>query len=75
MSDKTLTCVECNSEFAFSAEDQAFHAQKGYTDPKRCPSCRSARRSGGGGAATAAVEADTVAAAAAPDHPAVCPVR
>lgn len=49
MSDKTLTCVECNSEFAFSAEDQAFHAQKGYTDPKRCPSCRSARRSGGGG--------------------------
>jgi CxxC-x17-CxxC domain-containing protein len=34
-------------EFTFSAEDQAFHAQKGYTDPKRCPSCRSARRSGG----------------------------
>ncbi len=49
MSDRTLTCVECNSEFTFTAEDQAFHAQKGYTDPKRCPSCRSARRSGGGG--------------------------
>jgi CxxC-x17-CxxC domain-containing protein len=49
MSDKTLTCVECNSQFTFSADDQAFHAQKGYTDPKRCPSCRSARRSTGGG--------------------------
>jgi len=48
MSDKTLTCVECNSQFTFSADDQAFHAQKGYTDPKRCPSCRSARRSTGG---------------------------
>jgi CxxC-x17-CxxC domain-containing protein len=48
MSDKTLTCVECNSQFTFSADDQAFHAQKGYTDPKRCPSCRSARRTTGG---------------------------
>ena len=49
MSDKTLTCVECNLEFTFSDDDQRFHAEKGYTDPKRCPSCRSARRSGGGG--------------------------
>jgi CxxC-x17-CxxC domain-containing protein len=49
MSDKTLTCVECNTSFTFSAEDQAFHAQKGYTDPKRCPTCRSARRGSGGG--------------------------
>ena len=48
MSDKTLTCVECNTSFTFSAEDQAFHAQKGYTDPKRCPGCRSARRGSGG---------------------------
>jgi CxxC-x17-CxxC domain-containing protein len=47
--DKNLTCVECNSTFVFTADDQAFHAQKGYTEPKRCPSCRSARRGGGGG--------------------------
>ncbi|MEE8346425.1 MAG: CxxC-x17-CxxC domain-containing protein [Dehalococcoidia bacterium] len=47
--DRNLTCVECNSEFAFSADDQDFHAQRGYQDPKRCPSCRQARRGGGGG--------------------------
>ncbi len=45
--DKNLTCVECNTTFVFSADDQSFHAQKGYTDPKRCTSCRAARRSGG----------------------------
>ena len=47
--DKNLTCVECQTTFVFSADDQSFHAQKGYTDPKRCTSCRAARRSGGGG--------------------------
>ncbi len=49
--DRTLTCVECGSEFTFSADDQEFHARKGYQEPKRCPSCRQARRSdrGGGG--------------------------
>ena len=47
--DRTLTCAECNSEFTFSADDQEFHAGRGYEDPKRCPSCRQARRGGGGG--------------------------
>ena len=45
--DKNLTCAECNTTFVFSADDQSFHAEKGYTDPKRCTSCRAARRSGG----------------------------
>lgn len=45
--DRTLTCQDCGSPFTFSAEDQAFHAEKGYTnDPKRCPTCRGARRGG-----------------------------
>ena len=47
--DRSLTCAECNSEFTFSADDQEFHAGRGYEDPKRCPSCRQARRGGGGG--------------------------
>ena len=50
--DRTITCVECGSDFTFSTEDQEFHASRGYTnDPKRCPSCRQSRRasSGGGG--------------------------
>ncbi len=47
--DRNLTCVECNSEFVFSADDQQFHAERGYQEPKRCPTCREARRGGGGG--------------------------
>jgi CxxC-x17-CxxC domain-containing protein len=46
--DKTLTCVECGAEFTFSAEDQEYHASRGFTnEPKRCPTCREARRGGG----------------------------
>ena len=51
-SDRDLTCVECNQVFVFTADDQQYHSEKGYTnEPKRCPSCRQARRanSGGGG--------------------------
>ncbi len=50
--DRTLTCQDCSAEFTFSADDQQYHADKGYTnEPKRCPSCRSARKGerGGGG--------------------------
>jgi CxxC-x17-CxxC domain-containing protein len=55
--DRTLTCVECGASFIFSADDQAFHAEKGFTnEPRRCRDCRTARRSrsgdggyGGGG--------------------------
>ena len=53
--DRDLTCMECNQTFVFTADDQQYHADKGYTnEPKRCPACRQARRSsrgddGGGG--------------------------
>ena len=44
--DKTLTCVDCGAEFTFSAEDQEYHASRGFTnEPKRCSSCRAARKS------------------------------
>ena len=47
--DRTLTCQDCSQEFTFSADDQQYHAEKGYTnEPKRCPLCRARRRSGGG---------------------------
>jgi CxxC-x17-CxxC domain-containing protein len=49
-SDKQLTCQDCGTSFAFSADDQQYHAEKGFAnEPKRCPSCRSNRRAGGGG--------------------------
>jgi CxxC-x17-CxxC domain-containing protein len=44
--DRSLTCVQCGSSFMFSADDQEFHAARGYQDPKRCPTCRAERRSG-----------------------------
>ena len=50
--DRTLSCADCGTNFTFSADDQAYHAEKGFTnEPKRCPDCRSARRGqqGGGG--------------------------
>ena len=44
--DRTLTCLDCNQAFTFSADDQQYHREKGYTnEPKRCPSCRQNRRS------------------------------
>ncbi len=47
--DRSLTCVDCGQSFTFTAEDQEFHAQKGYTnEPKRCASCRDARRASSG---------------------------
>ena len=43
--DKTLTCQDCGQPFIFSADDQSYHATMGFTnEPKRCASCRQARR-------------------------------
>jgi len=43
--DKSLTCADCGTSFTFSADDQAFHQEKGFTnEPRRCPSCRAAKR-------------------------------
>jgi CxxC-x17-CxxC domain-containing protein len=47
--DRALTCVQCGNEFNFSADDQQYHADRGYQDPKRCPNCRAERRSQQGG--------------------------
>ena len=39
--DKTLTCCECGNEFVFTASEQEFYAEKGFTnEPRRCPACR-----------------------------------
>ncbi len=44
--DKSLQCLDCGVTFTFSAEEQEFFSSKGYTnEPKRCPSCRQARKS------------------------------
>jgi CxxC-x17-CxxC domain-containing protein len=47
--DRTLSCAQCGNDFTFTADDQQFHAGRGYQDPKRCPSCRAERRNSQGG--------------------------
>lgn len=42
--DRTLTCSDCRSEFTFTASEQDFYAQKGFSEPRRCPSCRAAKK-------------------------------
>ena len=45
MTDKTLNCKDCGVEFIFSEGEQAFYAEKGFTnEPLRCPDCRRARK-------------------------------
>ena len=51
MADKNLTCRDCGRAFTFTEGEQDFYAQKGYTEPVRCPDCRAAKkaaRSSGG---------------------------
>jgi CxxC-x17-CxxC domain-containing protein len=51
--DKTLTCADCGQQFVFTASEQDFYAQRGFSEPRRCASCRSSRKAargnGGGG--------------------------
>jgi CxxC-x17-CxxC domain-containing protein len=43
--DKSIQCYDCGTTFTFSAEEQEQFASRGYTnEPKRCPSCRQARK-------------------------------
>jgi CxxC-x17-CxxC domain-containing protein len=49
MTDKTLTCADCGREFAFTASEQQFFADRGFSEPRRCPSCRAARKASNGG--------------------------
>jgi CxxC-x17-CxxC domain-containing protein len=55
MADKTLTCADCGQQFVFTESEQEFYAQRGFSEPRRCASCRAARKAqrgdsaGGGG--------------------------
>ena len=43
--DKTLSCLDCGTEFIFSANEQEFYAEKGFTnEPKRCKECRDKKK-------------------------------
>lgn len=43
--DKTIKCVDCGTEFVFTAREQEFYHEKGFTnEPKRCKSCRDKKK-------------------------------
>jgi CxxC-x17-CxxC domain-containing protein len=70
--DRIINCLDCGIEFLFTAGEQDFFAQRGFTEaPKRCPSCRAARKAAraqssyavaGGEMGSAGVRATTYAA-------------
>ncbi len=48
--DRTVTCVDCGSEFIFTAGEQSFYQERGFDHPpRRCKNCRAARKGGGEG--------------------------
>ena len=53
MSDRTITCADCGTEFLFSEREQSFYNERGMSEPKRCKPCRDQRKAqrgeGGGG--------------------------
>jgi CxxC-x17-CxxC domain-containing protein len=42
--DKILVCADCGQQFVFTASEQDFYAQRGFSEPKRCSPCRNARK-------------------------------
>lgn len=49
--DETLNCVDCGRSFPFTASEQEFFANKGFTNkPSRCGDCRAARKASRGDA-------------------------
>lgn len=76
--DKELTCTDsyhdqntldetgmpAPKEFTFTAEEQEFYAEKGFSEPQRCQACRAAKK--------ARFNGDRRGGGARQMHPAVC---
>lgn len=46
-----MACVDCGQEFTFTAGEQEFYEQRGFSEPpKRCATCRAARKAQRGSA-------------------------
>ena len=41
--DKIIKC-KCGAEFEFTKGEQKFYAEKGLSEPKRCPKCRAEKK-------------------------------
>jgi CxxC-x17-CxxC domain-containing protein len=63
--DKSLNCVDCGTEFIWTAGEQLFFADKNFkNEPKRCKGCKAKRASrpspGAGGGSGAAMGRERV---------------
>ena len=38
--DKVIICCDCGGTFIWEKGEQEFYRDKGFTAPRRCPSCR-----------------------------------
>ncbi len=47
--DNLLTCSDCGQEFVFTAGEQQFFQERGYSQPRRCKPCRQQTKQTGGG--------------------------
>ena len=47
-SDRALTCADCGQSFDFTSSEQQFFADRGFTEPRRCQSCRASRKAARG---------------------------
>jgi len=47
--DISLQCSDCGQDFTFTAADQSFFQERGYSTPKRCKNCRQAKKNDQGG--------------------------
>jgi len=58
--DKVLKCLDCGSDFIFTAGEQIFYADKGFkNEPKRCKNCKNKRGKSSGGPAYPRAETTT----------------
>lgn len=55
LQDQTIQCKDCGKDFTWTADEQEFYQQKGFSAPLRCKDCRVKARAnfnggnGGGG--------------------------
>lgn len=59
MTDRTLTCSDCNETFMFTSSEQEFYAERQFSEPRRCPSCRASRKLSRGGSSESARGSDS----------------
>ncbi len=50
MPDVDIQCAECGETFPFTEREQEYYHERNLSQPKRCKTCRDARRANFGGA-------------------------